>query len=295
MERIRLAPECISCLAQKQLKRYPSDIETEKKIRYMQSVLSIIADAPISESAPEIVNKIYDLQKKMFGAEKDYSDIKRYFNELMLGYEDRISRIVMSSDDTLKSAVQFAMTGNFIDFAAMENVDEGELKRLLDKSSDIEINESELKSLRQDILSSERLVYLTDNCGEIVLDKILISIIKELNPSINITAVVRGFPIMNDATIEDAEQTGLADRVHIIGNGSTIAGTVLDKISYEARTVIEKADIIIAKGQANFETMRDCGLNIYYIFMCKCKMFADRFNVPLYSGILINDKSVGKL
>ena len=70
---------------------------------------------------------------------------------------------------------------------------------------------------------------------------------------------------------------------------------MLDKISYEARTVIEKADIIIAKGQANFETMRDCGLNIYYIFMCKCKMFADRFNVPLYSGILINDKSVGKL
>ena len=294
METIRLSPECISCLVKTQLERYPTDTGTDKKIKYMQAVLKIISEAPKSMSAPEIVDKIYDLQEKMFGAGKDYADTKRYFNELMLGLEPEISSIVKKSDNPLKSAIQYAMTGNYIDFAAMENVEEGELKKLLDKSSEIVINEQELKALKDYIISSKKLVYLTDNCGEIVLDKILISVIKELNPLLNITVIVRGLPVVNDATIFDAEQVGLADTVHIMGNGSKIAGTVLDKISYESKTAIESADVIIAKGQANFETLRECGLNIYYIFMCKCKMFADRFNVPLYSGILINDKSVCK-
>ena len=78
--------------------------------------------------------------------------------------------------------------------------------------------------------------------------------------------------------------------VKISGNGSDIAGTCLDKVSKETREKIESADVVIAKGQGNFETMRHCGHNVYYLFMCKCKMFADRFNVPRFSGMFLNDK-----
>jgi uncharacterized protein with ATP-grasp and redox domains len=98
--------------------------------------------------------------------------------------------------------------------------------------------------------------------------------------------------VVDDATMFDARQIALTDVVKVIGSGSNIAGTALNKISADALQTIEAADVIISKGQGNFETLNRCGKNIYYMFMCKCQMFADRFGVPLYSGVLINDKSL---
>jgi len=295
MEIIRLNPECISCLVKKQIERFPENASMHDKIEYMQSVLRTVADAPMNMGAPEIVDKIYDIQKNMFGAERDYSDIKRYFNNLMLDIEHTIENKIKQSFEPLKLAVQYIMTGNYIDFAAMDKVDENKLQELLESVDNTDVNEQELEHLEKDLLNSEKLVYLTDNCGEIVLDKLFISVIKMLNSSLNITVIVRGMPVVNDVTIEDAEQVGLTNIVKVIGSGSSVAGTCLNKISDEARCAIENADVIISKGQGNFETLQKCGMNVYYIFMCKCKMFADRFGVPLYSGMLINDKTVRKI
>ena len=89
--------------------------------------------------------------------------------------------------------------------------------------------------------------------------------------------------------MEDAVQVGLDQITKIIGNGSNIAGTSLDKISEEARMLIENADFVISKGQGNFETLQECGLNIYYLFLCKCVMFANKFRVPRFAGMLLND------
>ena len=116
--------------------------------------------------------------------------------------------------------------------------------------------------------------------------------IQKQNPNAQITVIVRGKPVLNDVTIEDAIQVGLTDIVNVIGNGSEIAGTYLEDISEEAKNVIDDADVILAKGQGNFETLRMCEKNIYYIFMCKCEMFAKRFQVPKYYGMLISDKNV---
>ena len=135
-------------------------------------------------------------------------------------------------------------------------------------------------------------MYLTDNCGEIVMDKLLIEEIQKLNQKAEVTVIVRGLPVLNDVTMEDAIQVGLTEMVNVIGNGSEIAGTYLEDISEEAKNVIDDADVILAKGQGNFETLRMCGKNIYYIFMCKCEMFAKRFQVPRYYGMLINDKNL---
>ena len=138
---------------------------------------------------------------------------------------------------------------------------------------------------------AKRLVYISDNCGEIVMDKILLGILKENYPRLQMTVIVRGKPVLNDATMEDAIQIGLDREMAVIGNGTDVAGTCLEELSEQARTAIEEADVIFAKGQGNFETLQKCGKNIYYIFMCKCDMFAKRFNVPKYTGVLINDKN----
>ena len=95
--------------------------------------------------------------------------------------------------------------------------------------------------------------------------------------------------MLNDCTIEDAKQIGLDKLVNVYGNGTAVAGTVLEKISPDTKAIIDNADLVISKGQGNFETLHHCGKNIYYLFLCKCEMFAKRFNVQKFTGIFIND------
>lgn len=292
MDVVRLHPGCIDCLLKKQIGRYPENVSDETKIKYKQRVLEILSEARRNMSAPEIVADIYALQRGMFGVMRDYTEIKRYFNDLMLSIEDELAANVMRAGDPLLMAVQYAICGNYIDFAAMETVDEDELKKRLGKAKDIPVDASMLDKLREDIRSAKTLSVITDNCGEIVLDKILVSVIKRMNPDIKVAFIVRGFPVINDATKEDAEQVGLYDVAEVIDNGSNIGGTCLHKISDESRRVIDDSDVIISKGQANFETLYECGRNIYYIFMCKCDLFKKRFNVPMFTGMLINDKDL---
>ena len=95
------------------------------------------------------------------------------------------------------------------------------------------------------------------------------TVIKNINPDIKITAVVRGEPVLNDATVSDANEIGLDEVAEVTGNGDSVGGTCLERISEEARGILKNADMIISKGQGNFETLNRCGMNVYYIFMCK--------------------------
>ena len=288
----RLEPECISCLLTKQINKYPEETTKENKIEYIRRLLKMLSGIDETISAPQIMSMITNLQTEMFGAPADYSDVKRHFNEIMMKREEDIKEKIKKSKDPLKSGIQYSMTGNYIDFAAMINVDENKLNTLLNEAQNIIIPQQEIDRMKNSLKKAKTLVYLTDNCGEIVLDKLLISVISDLYPDISITAVVRGYPVINDATMDDAVQTGLDKTINVIDNGSSVAGTNLDGISEIAEKTIKNADIIISKGQGNFETLRGCGLNIFYIFMCKCPMFAKRFNVPVLTGILINDSEL---
>lgn len=288
MKKIKLHPECISCFLDKHLGKY-SDAPEEKRIVYMQSVLKILSEAPMYESAPEVIAKIEKLQCDMFGRNADYDNIKHHFNSLMLKREADIERMISTSDAPLESAAKYSMLGNYIDFGAMDSVDEEKLSRMLADTSMASFDEKEFANLCRDLEKGKRLVFLTDNCGEIVTDKIFIKTIKSVYPHLDITAIVRGMPVLNDATLDDAVQVGLDKEVAVIGNGSNVAGTALSKISPEALDVINNADVIISKGQGNFETLGGCGKNIYYLFLCKCHMFAKRFGVPRLTGMLIND------
>jgi len=284
----RLNPQCITCLLNKHLKNVPERLSKAEVLDYMQGILKIVGNADISKSAPEIVEQINKF-KASFGETVDFSEIKRYFNALLLSLEEEIEAVIERSENPLKTAVKYAMAGNFIDFGAMENISESELKEKLKNANDIKVSESEFESFKNEILSSGKLVYLTDNCGEIVLDKLLIKQMLKLNENICINVIVRGKPVLNDCTLDDAKQTGLDKLVSVLGNGTAIAGTCFEKISDNAKELIDNADIIISKGQGNFETLHHCGKNIYYLFLCKCQLFAERFGVDTFTGMFIND------
>lgn len=286
----RLNPDCIRCLVNGQLNRCPQDAAAEQKVTYMQAVLQMIAEAPTSDSAPVIVNKIKKLQKDMFGIEKDFGEIKKHYNQVMLEKEPEIRSHIKDVEDRLKAALQYAMIGNYIDFGAQIQVSEQKLESMLQDAAAIKIDERIYTRLLGDLEKAQKLVYLTDNCGEIVMDKQLIQTLKEVYPKIEITAVVRGYPVVNDATLEDAGQVGLTECVKVIGNGTDIGGTCLEKLDPVAYTALQEADVILAKGQGNFETLQQCGLNIYYIFLCKCEMFSKKFDVPMYTGMLVSER-----
>lgn len=292
MEVIRLYPECVKCLLSKQLERCPEDAPLDKKVEYIQKVLQLVASAPKSTSAPVLVRGMYDLQKEMFGICADYSEIKSCFNNMMMALEEELWQNIKQDANSLKRAVQYAMIGNYIDFAALKNVDEKTLLEFLDKAEKEKVDEEELVKLNQEIKAAKEMVYILDNCGEVVTDKLLIRLMKEMNPQLHITAMVRGGMVMNDVTKADAKEVFLEEFADITDSGCNIAGTPLSEISKEALKVIDNADFIIAKGQGNFETMHQCKKNIYYIFMCKCTMFMKRFSLPQYSGVLVSEKNI---
>ena len=290
MEIKRLHHECLSCMTKIHLDKYPKDATDEKKVEYMQRVLKVLAEAPDRYGAPVIVRTINEIQDEMFGMKQDYAEIKKHYNRVMMNHEEQVNGKLAVSDDPVKTGIQYAMIGNYIDFGARINVNEEQLTELLNDSDRFVIDEKQYGELTEDLSNAKKLVYLTDNCGEIVMDKLLIREIKKKYPDLKVTVLVRGEEVINDATMEDAIQVGMNEIAEVIPNGSDIAGTWLEEISEEAKAVIDKADVIISKGQGNFETLRKCGKNIYYIFLCKCDLFANTFQVPKLTGMLINEK-----
>ena len=286
---IRLDPQCVKCLLDKHLTAYPQDTPQALRVAYMQRLLRIVADAPACWGAPVLVGQIKQLREELFGEREDFSAVKTYFNRLMLEREGEIEDRIAAADDPLKTALCYAMIGNYIDFGAMKHVDEGELAALLDAPERFAPDPGEYAALKEALAKAGHVAYLTDNCGEIVFDKLLIRTMMQMYPGAAVTVIVRGAPTLNDATIEDARQVGMDVIARVIGNGSGVAGTHWDELSEEARGALFGADVILAKGQANHETMRHCGMNVFYIFLCKCHLFADRFGVERFSGMLIHD------
>lgn len=272
-----------------QLDKYPANCSEEQKVIYKQRLFKVLSEAKASESAPLLIKRINDVQIELFGRSTDYTEIKQFYNHYVMKKLPILEANIEQAEDSLLRAIQYSLTGNYIDFGAMKNVDNEKFEQLLTEAPIIKLGE-EYNKLHEELKHAKQLVLLTDNCGEIVFDKALIRTIKRAYPNICITVIVRGQAVLNDATMEDAEQIGLKEECKVIGNGTNVAGTCLDLITDEARLAIDSADIILSKGQGNFETLQDCGLNVYYLFMCKCEMFARRFQVEQYKGLLINDK-----
>ncbi len=292
---LRFSTECVKCIINRYLNNVPKDFSPAQKLAYVQLVCKQVAEAPSHAGAPVVTQSIKNALQKEFGITEDFSKEKHYFNQMMLGKETEIYKEIADTDDRLKTAIQYAMTGNYIDFGSTHTVDEEYLEKALQQSKERIVDEGVLDALKKDLSVARRIVLLTDNCGEIVLDKLLLKVIKELYPEAELNIMVRGGEVLNDATRKDALEVGLDKVGSVVDNGTEIAGTFLDAVSKDALQILEEADVILSKGQANFETLRGCGKNIYYIFLCKCDMFANRFGVPRFTGMMINDRDYIRL
>ena len=280
---------CVACLLRKKLNNFPAGAAPERVAEYQRRVRLAIENGR-AYSSPEVNADVSAIYRDVFGQERDYADIKRRFNALMLELEVAMQADVDAAPDPLARAVQYAMVGNYIDFAALGDVDEDELRRRLEAVDGMAVDAATLEALRCEALRARRLAFFTDNCGEIVTDKVLVRTLRRMNPKLRVAVILRGAPVVNDATVEDAVQVGMGEVAQaVLGSGCDLPGAVLTRISAEARAEVDAADVIIAKGQANYEGLSGCGRNIFYIFMCKCDLFIRRFNAPRFSGVLTKE------
>jgi len=285
--------DCMFCMIKRNDEIYSQyEDDEDKRIAFVKTVMSIISKSSPSDSAPLISTKVVRALSKITDINDHYIEEKNHSNDLILKMEKEILQNIDNADDKLISAIQYSLAGNYIDFGAMSHISDDSLKIIIDKAHEFIINEDIAYRFKSDLQNAKSLVYLTDNAGEIVFDKMLIQTIMVHYPDIKINAIVRGYPIYNDATIQDAISVGLTDFVDVCDNGFDAPGTVLTHINKKSRDLIDNADLIISKGMGNFETLYGCKKNIYYSFLCKCVYFTKRFGMKQFESVFKNESDI---
>lgn len=254
-----------------------------------KKVFTYLGDIDFSKTNPEIIGSTFRLLKEHIGNDDPYQETRGYYNQLFLNLLDKFEKKINTADRPFEKAVIYAIIGNVIDFNPIHNSNIEDIMKWFLDADKLSLTIDHTEKMICDLLSSNILLYLGDNCGEICLDKLLIKKIKDYNPDIEIYFGVRGKPVVNDSVAEDAYFVGIDKYAKIINNGDDSLGTVIGRTSDEFNRIYQAADIIISKGQANYESLSEqVGKNIYFLLMAKCEVIAKYIGVAQKSLICMN-------
>ncbi|SDE31528.1 damage-control phosphatase ARMT1 family protein [Sporomusa acidovorans] len=269
------------------------NLDAANKEIIMRRVLGYLHAADYKRSNPEVIRGTWDIITGHVKNKDPYREIKRYYNSELSSMAGKIRALINRSNDKFEAALKIAITANLIDFAANHAFDENMLLNKITAANQQPLAIDDSKDLYEKLKAADTLLYLGDNCGEIVLDKIFIENIKAIFPGITVYFGVRGKPIVNDVTVEDAAWVHMEDVAEVISNGDGSLGTVVERTTQDFRDVFYQADVIIAKGQGNFESLSEIDRgNIFFLFMAKCEAVASALHIANLSIICAkNDKS----
>ncbi len=268
---MRIFLDCIPCFIRQSLdaaRLVTEDVHIHEKV--VRGVLDLANNLDMSQTPPVIGQKIHRLIRELVRVEDPYHGVKQQFNNAALKLYPKLRQLVIESEDPLETAVRLAIAGNIIDLGLKSQLQETELAETISQCLSGEPSGIQMEAFRSSVNETEDILYLADNAGEIVFDRILI----EQLPIEKITVAVKSFPVINDATMEDAVLAGLPKIIDVIENGSDAPGTILESCSQSFRDRFDKADLIIAKGQGNYETLSDVEKNIFFILKAKCPVIA---------------------
>jgi damage-control phosphatase, subfamily I len=275
--------DCIPCLLRQALEAarlVSADPIIHEQI--MREVLRWTEGMDLNQSPPAMAQRIHRLLRELTGTDDPYLSAKTRLNRISIELLPALRTEVQSSRSPLMTAARIAIAGNMIDMGVNGNVTEADVHQAVQQAlSEPFYGEQEL--FRQAIAKARSILYLADNAGEIAFDRLLI---EQILPE-RVTLAVRGAPVINDATLVDAQAVGLDEIVEIIDNGSDAPGTLLDDCSPEFRRRFAEADLIIAKGQGNFESLSNQPGNIFYLFKVKCPLVANHIIQPIGTQVLV--------
>ncbi len=257
-----------------------ADLSEEETRRLLAALGEKLSDFDLSLKPPEMAAVIHRLIRDRSGVEDPYLSIKRHSIGVALSLYEDLKKTVGESKDPFFTALLMAVIGNIIDFGAVQELDiEGEIKKLLRREMEIVRHEDRRffahQEFKERLMSSSSLLYIGDNAGETVFDRILLEEIKNLNSKLDIVYAVRGFPVINDALFDDAVESGIDKLARIISNGHDAPATLLPYCSAQLREVFSDADMVISKGQGNYESLSDADREVFFLLMAKCPVIAE--------------------
>ncbi len=265
--------ECLPCFVRQSLQvARIAECSPQLQLRVVQKIAAIVANLDVNLSPPANAGQIYRAIAEISGCEDPYRRLKASCNTEALRILPVLRKEIDASASSLSAALRFAIAGNCIDYGAFASVD---IFGALNKSRTIPFALDHSSLLDDRIASLKKAateLYLADNSGEIVYDSLLIEYL--FRQGFAITIAVKDGPIINDALLEDALAAGLDRFGRIISNGTRCPGTVLDHCSAEFRQIFSSADLVISKGQGNFESLSEVDREIFFLLMLKCAVAA---------------------
>lgn len=288
---MRIHDKCLPCVIH-QVVSVANITGVNTKEELLREVFTYLSKMNFELTTPEIIGEIFDMIKKHTNNEDPYKETRNYYNSLFLEMLPEVEKKIEQSNNSFLLAIRYAIVGNIIDFNPIHNTLLEDIYDFIDNMNELEFAIDDSQALRKDILNAKTLLYLGDNCGEICMDKILLKKIKELNPNIELVFGVRGKPVVNDSIKEDAYYVGIDEYAGIIDNGDGSLGTVLNRTSLEFQKVYQKSDVIVAKGQANYECLSEEYKNIFFLLMTKCDVIANDIGVEEKKMVCMKNRHV---
>jgi uncharacterized protein with ATP-grasp and redox domains len=247
----------------------------------LDRVLDVLKRVEPSSTPPEIGDQVHRIVRQEVGGGDPYQAVKEASTRQALALYPRLKALLAEADDPLEMAVRMSIAGNIIDVGLAQEYDLwGTVERVLAQPFAID-DGAALKKGAQEALSAGQLLYLADNAGEAVFDRVLIETL-----DVPVVYAVKDGPILNDATWEDALAAGINRVATVISTGSDAPGTILNRCSEEFRWLYDEAELVIAKGQANYETLSEQGSKVFFLLQAKCLIIARDVGVPVGSIVL---------
>lgn len=278
---MRVYKECIPCFARQALEAAQAYAPNDSKLQedVIRTVLRIVAEGDYMKSPPEIAADFFQAIVNLTGVADPHAQAKRISNEEVQNLRPQLRKHIESAADPLEAALRVSIAGNSIDFGAPHGQRDNNLLHVIEHAVESDICMDALAVFKQRVEEAELILYLGDNCGEAVLDGLLI----EQLPKEKVVFAVRGEPILNDITRAEVSQVGIDQLCRVIDNGNNAPGTILSRCSPEFCEWFERADMIISKGQGNFETLQDVDREIFFLMKVKCEVIATMTGLPLGS------------
>lgn len=262
------------------------NLSPEEKKCFASDMFGLFNEVKNDFSIPMISRELHVLLKQYSNNPDPYKEVKKQSNNLVLGMYADLKNIVFQSVNQFETALRLAIAGNIIDYGIGNHFDlQGTIDKVL--HSDFAIDDS--AELKQALSRAKTVLYLGDNCGEIVFDKLFIETIRHPN----LIYAVRGAPVINDATLEDAQYVGMDRIADVISNGYDAPSTILEHCSAEFLEVFDRADVIISKGQGNLEGLLGrTNKEVYFLLMVKCEVIADAMGVKKGDFVVRRNNSI---
>ncbi len=262
----------------------------DEKLReeIVRRVMKEAAEIPFDKTPVHMGMYIHRIVRELTGNRDPYAHLKKLYNDRAMKIFPHIEKLVRESSEPLKTAVKIAIAGNSVDFGIANVNHDIDLVATVEDSLKREFAIDSYKDFVEALKNADDILYLSDNTGEIVFDKILIKQIPGHRE--RITLVVKKSPIINDVTLEDALYVGMDKLVReIIDNGIDAPGTLVDECSKEFLGRVKNADMIISKGQGNYEGLSGTGYPIFFLLKAKCEVVASHLGVKVGDIILLKE------